>query len=286
MGVSSFEGGSRGKQAMTNESALRTVRWIHEVRVDDAVTLRRGKLGSQMIAEWPGFARLTCASDGSHATLRPAVGVPRRAIEQLRDGTVNALLRDLAGHLTLHASAVVMGDRAVVFLGESGAGKSTAAAEMCLRHHASMLADDVVLLEIGAAGAEVLPGQTRHRLTHDSCLALGVAGQRFSAGDGKRELRAPNAADRSYPLGLVIALRFEPTLGRAVVRSLPGGEAARQLLAAAIRFDVEDRAARKREFEQVTTLYRCTAFLELVRSLAVPGEVAPFVLDALRKEHP
>ena len=83
-----------------------------------------------------------------------------------------------------------------------------------------------------------------------------------------------------------MALRFEPTLGRSVVRSLPGGDAARQLLAAAIRFDVEDRAARKREFEQVTTLYRCAAFLELVRSLAVPGEVAPFVLDALRKEHP
>jgi hypothetical protein len=268
---------------MTKGSTSGSVRWIHEVRVDDAVTFRRGKLGSRMVADWPGFARLTCARDGSAATLVPAAGVSRRAIEDLRGGPVNALLRDLAGQLALHASAVAIEGKAVMFLGENGAGKSTAAAEMCLGHRAQMLADDVALLEIGEAGVDVLPSDGRHWLTRESCLALGIPQPRAGASGDKRELRSSNIAGGPCPLALVVALCFGPSLATATLRPLRGSDAARLLLAAAIRFDVEDARARRREFEQVTTVYRRAPFLELVRPAKAPGEVGSFVLDALGK---
>jgi hypothetical protein len=273
-------------RVMTKGSTSRPVRWFHEVMADGAVTLRRGKQGDRLVAEWPGIARLTCGRDGSAPTLVPAAGLSRRAVNQLRAGAVNALLRDLAGQLALHASAVAIDGRAVIFLGENGAGKSTAAAEMCLRHRAELLADDVALVEIGPAGVNVLPSEANHWLTRESCIAIGAAQSRTRAIGDKRRLRSSSIARGPCPLALVVALSFSPTLTRAALVPSRGGDAARLLFAAATRFDIEDVDARRREFEQVTAVYRRAPFLELVRPEACPGEVAPFVMYALKMGMP
>lgn len=261
-----------------------SVRWIHDVRVDGAITFRSGRLGDLMVADWPGLARFTCARDGSAPTLVPAAGVSPRALESLNGAPIKALLRDLAGQLALHASAVAIEGQAVMFLGKSGAGKSTAAAEMCLRHGAQMLADDAALLEIGDVGVDILPGDERHSLTPESCIALGLRKPRISAGSGdKRRLRPSRFAIAPSRLAAVIALSFSPTLTGAILRRLRGSDAAQLLLSSAIRFDVEDGEARRRDFEQLTVVYRRVPFLELVRPTENPGDVATFVFDVLGK---
>jgi hypothetical protein len=270
------------RPSMNKDNERRRVVWNHVVKVDDAVTFRAGTRGSRLVAEWPGLATLACARDGSRARFIAAPGASARAIGKLQRGQARALLCDLRGGLGLHASAVAIGRRAVLFIGPSGSGKSTAAAEMCLQHGGQLLADDAVSIEVDAVGIHVLPCEKDHWLTRDSCLALGVSGREMKDGD-KRDFCATNVASEPCLLSLVLALRFQSSATVAALRPLRGGDAALSLLEAAIRFDVEDAVARRREFEQVTAVYRCAPFLELVRRPKHPGGVAPWVLEALKR---
>ncbi len=265
-----------------NDESDSSVRWIHELRVDGAVAFRTGKCGTDLVADWPGLGRLTCDRDGGSVAFAAEAGAPPRAVEKLRRGQVRGLLRDLAGGLAMHASAVAVNGCAVLFLGSDGAGKSTAAAEMCLQCDARLLADDVTLLEIQADRAQVLPGEGEHWLTRESCRALGLALPSRSPRN-KRDFPAARIGRESCPLALTVALRFQPHGAAAIVRKVRGTCAAKQLLEATLRFDVEDTAARRRELEHVTVVYSSAPFVELVRPLRAPGGVATFVMDALRE---
>jgi hypothetical protein len=268
--------------AMVKEAARPTIRWIHVVKVDGALAFRAGKRGKDMIAQWPGLGTLTCARDGSAAKFSPAAGASGRAIGKLQGAQVRGLLRDLTGQLTVHGSAVAVDGRGVLFLGADGAGKSTAAAEMCRRHGAQMFADDAACLEVGEASVSLVPCEGDHWLTHASRLALGLPHPRGAASRDKRDVRASNVGREPCPLALVVFLRFNSAVEAAELRPLRGREAARLLLEAVIRFDLEDGAARGRELEQLTTVYNCAAFFELMRPLRDPGGVASFVSHALR----
>ncbi len=63
-------------------------------------------------------------------------------------GTVSALLLNLRGHLVLHASAVEIDGAALAFVGQSGRGKSTMAALMCV-DGAELITDDVLSVDPG-----------------------------------------------------------------------------------------------------------------------------------------
>lgn len=58
-------------------------------------------------------------------------------------GPVLGIFLSLRGFVSLHASAIVLHEQAVLFVGEAGAGKSTTAAALSKRGHA-LLADDIV----------------------------------------------------------------------------------------------------------------------------------------------
>jgi hypothetical protein len=266
---------------MTKESTDPPVRWIYEVERDGALAFRAGRRGGDLVADWPGLGRLTCARDGSAATFSPVSGAADAAVRKLQRAQVRGLLRDLTGQLAVHASAVSIGGRAVLFLGSDGAGKSTAAAEMCLRHGAQMLADDAAAIEVGESGVFVVPCEEEHWLTRDSRVALGLEDEHTAPGGDKRRMRASFIAREPCRLGLVVALRFDPTIAAPTPGPLRGSAAAQSLLEAVIRFDVEDGVARRRELGQLTSVHSSAPFLELVRPLRAPGGVAAYVLEAL-----
>jgi hypothetical protein len=87
-------------------------------------------------------------------------------------GPVIAILLQLRGLLVLHGSAVDVEGRAALFLGDTGAGKSTTAAAL-VRAGASLLVDDVVAIDQAGASPRVLPGAPYLRLMPESLLALG-----------------------------------------------------------------------------------------------------------------
>lgn len=76
------------------------------------------------------------------------------------------------GVLPIHASAVEIDGRAVLFTGISGAGKSTLA-DAFLRNGHRMLSDDVAPIELTGGSARILPSIARIRLWPDSAEHAG-----------------------------------------------------------------------------------------------------------------
>jgi hypothetical protein len=86
-------------------------------------------------------------------------------------GPILGLLLRLRGIVCLHASAVSINDRAVVFVGSEGAGKSTTAAAFA-RRGCGVLSDDIVpLIECGD-GFQTVPACPRINLWPDSAALL------------------------------------------------------------------------------------------------------------------
>jgi hypothetical protein len=113
-------------------------------------------------------------------------------------------------HITcLHASAVELHDRAVLFSGDPGYGKSTTAAALALRG-VPVLAEDIVPLELTAGRFSAVPGYPRVCLWPDAVSSLFGAGNdlpRISATWDKRYLpldgiRAKFAPEKK-PLGII-----------------------------------------------------------------------------------
>ncbi|MGQ0799775.1 MAG: hypothetical protein ACT4NL_06650 [Pseudomarimonas sp.] len=77
------------------------------------------------------------------------------------------------GLLLLHASAVLIGERAVCFVAASGVGKSTLAA-MLAAQGCPLLADDVVRIEVAPDDLFVHPGYPSLRLWEDSTALVPV----------------------------------------------------------------------------------------------------------------
>jgi hypothetical protein len=83
------------------------------------------------------------AREGRELISDPAPGVEERMARELILGPGLGVLLHQRGFLVLHASAVAVGGQAVIFMGESGWGKSSVAATLYARGH-GLIADDVV----------------------------------------------------------------------------------------------------------------------------------------------
>ncbi|MGH9700667.1 MAG: HPr kinase/phosphorylase [Candidatus Acidiferrales bacterium] len=108
--------------------------------------------GTKIWAVWPARSSL---EDAASYLLGPVLG----------------LLLRLRGTTCLHASAVEIHGRAVIFPGEEGAGKSTTAAALARRGHA-VLSDDVVALAERDGIFLVLPAYPYLSLWEDSVKML------------------------------------------------------------------------------------------------------------------
>jgi hypothetical protein len=140
----------------------------------------------------------------------------RRTVEN--QGLALALLQ--RGLLVVHASAVVVDDRAVVFVGPRGAGKSTTAAAFHLQGY-PVIADDIVGIRVDEDPPTVVPGVPQLRLDPDVVAALGVDGTTrpdHDAGPDKR-YRQLDPVREPLPLGCVYVLEEGESLG---VESLAG----------------------------------------------------------------
>ncbi|MDS0300231.1 hypothetical protein NDI76_15900 [Halogeometricum sp. S1BR25-6] len=88
-------------------------------------------------------------------------------------------------HLVLHASAVAVNGKAVIFLGPRGAGKSTTAAAFEVAGH-SLLEDDVVGIRLEDETPMVVPGVPQLRLKPDAAIALGLTAETVESWYEKR----------------------------------------------------------------------------------------------------
>jgi len=98
----------------------------------------------------PGVAK-ALVSGGERILLEPDAAVDPGDLVLYLLGTLFAIVLHQRGRVVLHASAVAVGDKAMLFCGQSGAGKSTMAAMLGKRGYA-LLNDDVCNLHLGDDG--------------------------------------------------------------------------------------------------------------------------------------
>lgn len=221
---------------------------------------------------WLTFEPPLTAADAAHFLLEPVLGF---------------LLRS-RGTLALHASAVEMDGKAVVFCGPGGAGKSTAAGA-CVAAGGALLSDDVVAVADLGGRWHAHRGASAIRVWDDGAAALvGDADRapRFSPTWEKRVLSPALLGGRQAtgptPVALVCivdarsdtadAPRLDPLTGHAGLRALIPLTVANALLTAT------DRA---QELAQLADLITRVPAVRLIAH-ANPARV-PAVVELLKR---
>jgi hypothetical protein len=235
------------------------VRWVREWAWSGLLPFRIGRDGSELVAEWVGAGTLRASRSGQHHTFTRAPGSEATGSDP---AFVRGLLRHLEGKMTLHASAAARNDRAVVLLGDSTAGKSTLAAELCARWGFEMLADDTVFLEQSVDGFVVLPTESTHSLRADAAERFGVA----ALASEKARLPASAVASGSVPLAAAVKLEFVDGTTGAATRALRGPETFEAISGGLFRFVIDEPAVVLEDFARIAQLAAAVPFYELRRA--------------------
>ncbi len=116
-------------------------------------------------------------------------------------GPVLGIIMRLHSKICLHASVVVFDDRAIALVGDSGRGKSTTAAYLASFTQASILADDLAIIETKDATDLVAPGYPRLRLGAKPLAALTLDSSQLDEVSAlKDKYYLPLGIDESGPL--------------------------------------------------------------------------------------
>ena len=201
-------------------------------------------------------------------------------------GPVMAVLLHRRGLLTLHGSAVVIDGRASVFLGDTGAGKSTTAAAL-VRAGYGLVTDDIVAVDPGAGGGPIIwPGYPQVKLTDIATDALPLAGAETMPsphpdfGKHRHLLSGPFSSEAVGLSEAVVLQRGE----RLEIQPLRGMEAVQALLRFSYIVRFGDRIlkgrAQARHLSQCVAVTRATTVCRMI----VPHDLATLsdVAEALR----
>ena len=157
----------------------------------------------------PGVARFLIA-DGRSILFEAEAQTPDRELAVFLAGSVVGILLHQRGHIVLHASAVRIEDRAVLFCGASGAGKSTLAAALSQRGY-PLVADDICTFGLTAGEMpQVLPDGRQLKLWSQAIDRLslnGSRGQKVRNPIEKYYVEPDAVFSEALPLGAIYVLR-------------------------------------------------------------------------------
>lgn len=179
-----------------------------------------------------GVSDFEVSADLSEVRCRPWPGVDVEWVQILLRGTLLALLLDLGGRSTLHASAVEIDGGAVALAGGSGAGKTTTAALLCAAG-ARLVSEDVLAVDLEPGGPRCRPGSTELRLRP---AASGLAQPSWVRArrplvDGRLAVRAETTPLQQVPLRAVVFPRPDRSATVAELTRVRPAEAALWLAA-------------------------------------------------------
>ena len=126
----------------------------------------------QLVLDIEGVARYS-VNRGHEIIIDPAAGAGHDLVGTFLFGSAFGGLFHQRQLLPLHASAVEVNGEAVLFLGHTGAGKSTMAAALRRRGHKVVTDDIAVVSYNGRAGPYLSPGIPRLKLKSDAARQLG-----------------------------------------------------------------------------------------------------------------
>jgi hypothetical protein len=227
---------------------------------------RWGYVGEDVVAVWEDILTLRATRDGELKALEPMVGAAREIVEKTRRGAATAFLRARQHKHSLHASAVEWKGRALLFVGDSGAGKSTTAERLCRRGGVGLLSDDLAAIEPRQNGWHVLPSE--------AVLWLEASDSRT-----KTSTTPLRAAKEPASVRCIVSLAFIEKDATLEVKELRGAEAVAALLPSLVRFD-PNPIVWERELDVLSGLVSQAVVLRATRSRDVPPDEVANVLVA------
>lgn len=165
--------------------------------------------GDQFLLRIPSVARFLL-SDGRNITFEAEAGVDAGDISIFLLGTVFGILLHQRGQIVLHASAIDISGKAILFCGPSGAGKSTLAAALA-QHGYPVVTDDVCAITMTDANMPMVhPDDRQIKLWAQAIERLDLAqhrGERVRSRLEKFYVQPSGTATAPLPLGAVYVLR-------------------------------------------------------------------------------
>jgi hypothetical protein len=218
-------------------------KWYIATRVDDGFLVRFRECGEFAIT-----------SDLDTIEVREDPAGRTELLPILLAGTVSAFLLTLRGHLVLHASAVAMDDVALAFVGQSGQGKSTMAALMCV-DGAELVTDDVLSVD-PTPPATCIGGAPELRLREKAApIARAHTEGTIRTTADERHAFAPRMADvRSRPLAAIVIPVPSRTATEVEAEQLDPTKALFAILATPRVHGWRDKAVLAREFDMLSAL--------------------------------
>jgi hypothetical protein len=248
--------------------------------------------GGQAVVEFESVARFLV--DTAERQIRVQPLDPR-----LSTGTLDHLLYDQlvprlldhGGELAVHAAAVATSRGALLFVGDSGRGKSTLAAALG-RNGCTLLGDDGVRLETADGVTMVSAIYPSLRLLPDSLAALFEDRRSTSATafySAKRRVEGEAASFPPLPVRALFVLGEPPGPERVRIAPLAPGAACMELVRESFALDPADKVRAAARLSQAAAAAETFPgfSLDYRRDYARLGEVIPAVLEAAeeRKDH-
>jgi hypothetical protein len=222
--------------------------WInHWQTQDDLPSLSLARTVDGFLLRFPGLADFAISPDGSQIGIWSAADGSEETLRHLLLDQVLPRLLAHQGRLMLHAGAVCIDEQAVIFMGQTGWGKSTLTASF----HAAgypLLSDDGLLLIPQVARTLALPTYPSLRLWPESVAGLYAqtpplapmahysSKQRVLVADGQEMDHRPLPVAAIYLLAAP-----DPDVDNISVSRLSARDAWLEIVRNVFQFDVSDR---------------------------------------------
>jgi hypothetical protein len=249
---------------------------------------------------FPGLGAFIVEPDSRRVTCCPDTGTQSNTMWHLLLDQVLPLHLASQGEFVLHASSVGTGDerngRAILFLGESGAGKSSTAMG-CSLVGATLIGDDFARISLDVDPPAVAPANVGVRLWEEMVAAISPHEPGTPVAEYTSKMRVFPSPARSavitdpLPIGALVFLGTRlPTATEPLLETISSAEAFVHLLEGSYRVTVADHEDRLRAMDQAARLLNsvpsvrlsmpenvddlsasCARVLELVQDVVQPA---------------
>ena len=178
--------------------------------------------GQDLFIHWKGMATLQ-ASNGNTLLVEPEDEFGEELLCMYIISEALGMILFQRGIFLLHGSAVMIGNKALVFVGAPGAGKSTTVAAFAKAGYV-VLADDMVAITVSDDKISVIPGYPQIKIWPSAIVGLEfivAETKRIHEKTKKRVIRNKNGfPDKAVPLSTIYLLHESPDQDEQVSQSL------------------------------------------------------------------
>ena len=151
---------------------LPDLKWSHQGESETSEPYQyMARTKNKIFLRFSSHADFVISHDGGQLDIWALPGTTEETIRHLLLDQVLPRVLDSQGQLVVHAGAVRVGNRAIAFIGETGAGKSTLTANFHINGF-PLLSDDGLLINTSNSGTTALPTYPSLRLWPDTISSI------------------------------------------------------------------------------------------------------------------